>query len=333
MFVIGMRENILRKIFTPVIILLLLGGIVAAEETVEDISSAELTQFAVDLMGGSNQEAQVTGFDIAESKQIGYSSDGKVIQTISYENIGNGSVFQWGESGDMAREERTLLLDKVGDSGFTWQWNKDEVNQTINVRNSENVYLKQVVGGLKKILFPDPNAPKEDESGTWTFCGKAVNGKGGLPLCAQKMANKILDGKANARDIYMLQYLEEYYDVFPPENRTPHIVLTKWNLTQNNGSIKLKFTAYNFGKKRYNATLKADLIPRPTIIDIDGNSEDMQGREVIEFKAGDYNGADNSQIVELGNYSVYSLKSIENEVTIPVNDIKIKNLRLRMVSD
>ncbi len=329
----SMRENIIRKIFTPVILLLLLGGIVAAEETDEEMNSAELTQFAVDLMEGSNQEAQVTGFDIAESKQIGYSSDGKVIQTISIENIGNGNVFQWGESGDMAREERSLLLDKVGDSGFTWQWSKDDVNQTINVRNSENIYLKQVIGGLRNVLFPDTKAPKEDEAGTWTFCGKAVNGKGGLPLCAERMANKILDGKASARDIYMLQYLEEYYDVFPPENRTPHVVLTKWNLTQNNGSIKLKFTAYNFGKKPYNATLKVDLRSRPKIIDIDGNSEDIQPRDVIEFKAGDYNGADDSQIVEIGNYSIYSLKSINKEVTIPINDMKLKNLRLKMVSD
>jgi len=333
MFIFGMRENIIRKIFTPVILLLLLGGITAAEETVEDVSSAELTQFAVDLMGGSNQEAQITGFDIAESKQIGYSSDGKVIQTISIENIGNGNVFQWGESGDMAREERTLLLDKVGDSGFTWQWSKDDVNQTINVRNSENIYLKQVVGGLKKILFPDPNAPKEDDAGTWTFCGKAVNGKGGLPLCAEKMGTKILDGKASARDYYMLQYLEEYYDVFPPENKTPHVVVTKWNLTQNNGSIKLKFTAYNFGKKPYNATLKVDLKSKPKVINIDGDSEGIQRLDVIEFKAGDYNAAEDNQIVDLGNYSIHSLRSIEKEVTIPVNDAKIKNLRLKVMSD
>ncbi len=310
-----------------------MGGIAAAEETVEDVSSAELTQFAVDLMGGSNQEAQITGFDNAESKQIGYSSDGKVIQTISIENIGNGNIFQWGESGDMAREERTLLLDKVGDSGFTWQWSKDDVNQTINVRNSENIYLKQVVGGLKKILFPDPSAPKEEDAGTWTFCGKAVNGKGGLPLCAEKMGTKILDGKASARDYYMLQYLEEYYDVFPPENKTPHVVVTKWNLTQNNGSIKLKFTAYNFGKQRYNATLKVDLKSKPKVINIDGDSEDIQGLDVIEFKAGDYKGAEDNQIIELGNYSIHSQRSIEKEVTIPVNDTKIKNLRLKVVSD
>ncbi len=333
MFIIN--REVLRNIYPIVIYLLLMGGIAAAEETDDEISSAELTQFSVNLMGDSSQEAQVTGFDIAESRQISYSSDGKVIQTISYENIGNGSVFQWGESGDMSREERTLLLDRVGDSGFTWQWGKDEVNQTINIRNSENIYLKQIIGGLKKVLFPDTvaSSKQEEESGTWTFCGKAINGKGGLPLCAEKFGNKILTGKANARDLYMLQYLEEYYDVFPSENNTPHVVLTKWNLTQNNGSLKLKFTAHNFGKKPYNSTLKVDLTPMPRIIDIDGNSEDMQTREVIEFKAENYDSADDKNIIEIGKYNIYSMRDIEKEVIIPINDLKVKNLKLKMVSD
>ena len=332
MFIIN-RKSIIKKICPLIICLLLTGGISAAEETGDGLSSAELTQFAVDMMGSSSQEAQVTGFDIAESSQIGYSSDGKVIQTISYENIGGGSVFQWGESGDMTREERTLLLDSVGDSGFIWQWSKDDVNQTISVRNSENIYLKQVIGGLKKILFPDSKSSEyKEEPGTWTFCGKAVNGKGGLPLCAEKFANKILDGKANARELYMLEYLEEYYDVFPPENSTPHVILTKWNLTQDNGSLKLKFTAHNFGKKQYNATLKVDLTQRPRIIDIDGDSEDMQEKEVIEFKAENYD-AEDRNIIDIGKYNIHSMKDIENEVIIPINDMKVKNLKLKMVSE
>lgn len=216
--------------------LLVLAATAAAEE---NISSAQLVQFAVDTMGDSSQNALVSDFDTAESRQIGYSSDGSVTQTISYDNIRNGSIIQWGESGDMPLEERTLNLSSVGDSGFIWQWNKGDVNQTINIRNSENLYLKQIVGGLRKILFPDPRANQEDQMGTWTFCGKATDGKGGLPLCAEKIAKRIFNGSATDRDYYMLDYLESEYNVFPPENLTPHITLTKWNITRVNDSLRI----------------------------------------------------------------------------------------------
>src|SRR3990172_3620788 len=125
----------------------------------EDVSSADLVQIAVSAMGDTDQEVQLSDFDIADSWQIGYSSDGTVTQTVSYNNIKNGSIIQWGESGDMPKEERTFILDSIGESGFTWQWEKNDVEQTINVRNSENIYLKQIMGGLKRILFPDPNDP------------------------------------------------------------------------------------------------------------------------------------------------------------------------------
>jgi hypothetical protein len=84
--------------------LLVLTGIAAAGD---EMSSAQLAQFAVDMMGNSNQNAVVSGFDAADSMQIGYSSDSGVTQTIVYDNIRSGSILQWGESGEMPREEWT----------------------------------------------------------------------------------------------------------------------------------------------------------------------------------------------------------------------------------
>ncbi len=325
------------------LICLLAAGLLLGMATIaaadEEISSADLVQIAVSKMeGDTGQDASVSGFDIAESKQIGYSSDGKVTQTISYDNIGNGSILQWGESGDMAREERTLNIDNVGESGFTWMWNKGEVNQTIYVRNSDNLYLKQIVGGLKHILFPDPKAPKQEPTGSFTLCGKAVNGKGGLPLCAEKIAKRVFDGKATARDYYMLQYLAEDYDVFPPANLTPHVTLTKWNITRDNGSLKIKFRAQNFGKKAYNATLMLDVTPNKKILDVDGNAvKVMAVGDVIEFKAeNDVNNktaVPDKKTIEVDNYTVPSLKGIEREVVIPVKDKDVKSLEIMMVSE
>ncbi len=321
--------------------LLTLAGIAWAEE---DISSSELVQFAVNKMGNSNQDAQLSGFDTADSEQIGYSSDGHVNQTISYYNIGNGTVIQWGESGDMPRQERTLNLDNVGDSGFIWQWNKSDVNQTINVKNSENVYLKQIIGGLKKILFPDAKAI-EDQTGSWTFCGKAVNGTGGMPLCAKKIAERIFNGKANARDYYFLEYLEEEYGVFPPDNLTPHIILTKWNITKVNGNLTIKFRAQNFGKKTYNSTLKLYLTPKINIIGLDGNNiEKVQARgNRLELNAEDkvtvedyLNGEikiPENQTIEIGKYTIPRMKGTEQEVAVPLNGSEIKNLKLIMISN
>lgn len=305
--------------------LLVSAGIAAAEE---DMSSAQLAQFAVSKMGGgSGQDAQVSGFDAANSRQIGYSSDGSVTQTISYNDIGNGSIIQWGESGDMPREERALRLTNVGDSGFTWQWNKGDVNQTINVRNSENLYLKQIVGGLKEILFPDPRAP-ETGVGEWWFCGRAENGRGGLPLCAEKLANRILDGKGSPREYYMLQVLEEKDDVFPPENKTPHITLTKWNITTDNNNLIIKFRAYNYGRKTYNATLTVDLSPQVDIVRLDGNSNiKTTGTSNWEIKLSD------KQSIELGRYTIPSTKAIEREVVLPLNNTKIKDLQMKMISE
>ncbi len=306
--------------------LLIMTGIAASEEDMhmkEDMSSAQLVQFAVDKMGNSGQNAEVFGFDYANSSQIGYSSNGNVTQVVSYDNIGNGSILQWGESGDMTREERTLSLNKTGDSGFIWQWNRGDVNQTINVTNSGNLYLRQIIGGLRKILFPDP---KENDQGNWWFCGKAVNDTGGLPLCAEKMAKSIFKGKATVRDLYMLQVLEEDYDVFPSENLTPHVVMTRWNITKADGNLTIKFRAYNFGKRAYNATLLMDMASKMNIINLNAKDYNTDGMPSWEIKMPE------TKVVEVGNYSVPSLKEIEEIVVVPLNDLQLNNLKMKMIS-
>jgi hypothetical protein len=316
---------------------ILIGTSVAKDETV---SSADLVQFAVDMMGNSNQDAQVSGFDDAYSRQIGYSSDGKVIQTVSYANIGNGSIIQWGESGDMNREERTLMMDKVGDAGFVWQWNKGDVNQTINIRDSENVYLKQIVGGLKKILFPDTQVQQQEQMGAFTYCGTAVNGKGGLPLCADKVAKRIMKGTANDHDIYLLQYLEEYYDVYPAKNLTPHVTMTKWNVSQENGKLKLKFQAYNFGKEAYNATLHLNLIQNNKnnnnkIINLDSNAKTSVTTDHVvhmDFEDTAAAGVDENTI-NVGSYRVTRQKGLEEVYEIPLNGKNVTDLQIILRSD
>lgn len=311
----------------------------------EDTSSAQLVQFAVSRMGSSSQEARVSDFNFADSRQIGYSWDGNVTQTIYYDNIGNGSIIQWGESGDMPLTERSMFLDSVGESGFTWGWNNSDVNQTISIKNSENIYLKQVMGGLKRILFPDPKAPAE-QTGNWWFCGKAVNGTGGLPLCAEKMAKNILSGKGTDRDAYMLQVLEED-NVYPPENFTPHVVLTKWNITNNNGSLKVKFRALNFGRKTYNATLKMYLTQKMNI-NLDGNAEDqikIRGNKIELSAEDDLNGEvkinkmngdiriPEKKTIEIGNYTVHSTKMAEQEIEVPLTGMNVKSVQLQLVSE
>ncbi|KCZ72048.1 hypothetical protein ANME2D_01449 [Candidatus Methanoperedens nitroreducens] len=299
---------------------LLVMGMAAAEE---DMSSAQLAQLAVDMMGDSGQDAQISGFGIANSSQIGYSSDGNVTQTIFYDNIENGSVIQWGESGDMPREERTMFIDSVRDPGLTWQWNKGNVNQTINITNSENLYLRQIMGGLRKILFPDPD---KEIGRDWWFCGKAVNGTGGLPLCAEKIAKRIFEGKATPRDYYMLHVLEEDYYVFPPENLTPRIILTKWSITRAGDNLTIKFRAHNFGKETYNATLMMDIIPKIDIEGFDGKTFRAEDAQNWEIKVPD------KKVIEIGRYTVPSMKEIEGEVVVPLDGMKVKNMKMKMMS-
>ncbi len=335
----------MRRIRLLVICSLVLAGtagiMLASAE--EDMSSAQLVQFAVSRIGSSSQEAHVSDFNFADSRQIGYSWDGNVTQTIYYDNIGNGSIIQWGESGDMPLTERSMFLDRVGESGFTWNWNNSDVNQTISIKNSENIYLKQIMGGLKRILFPDPKV--EQGTGNWWFCGAAVNGTGGLPLCAEKMAKKMLSGKGTDRDAYMLQVLEED-NVFPPENFTPHVILTKWNITSDNGSLKVKFRAVNFGKKTYNATLKMYLTEKMNI-NLDGNGEDqikIKGNRIELSAEDDLNGEvkinkmngdiriPEKKTVELGNYTIHSTKMAEQEMEVPLTGLNVKSVQLQLVS-
>ncbi|MCX9012488.1 MAG: hypothetical protein OIN66_15395, partial [Candidatus Methanoperedens sp.] len=228
-------------------------------------------------------------------------------------------------SGDMPRTERNMFLDQVGDSGFTWQWSKGDVNQTINVTNSQNLQMNQIIGGLRKILFPDPET--EPAMSDWWFCGKNVNSTGGMPLCAEKMAKNIFNGKATPRDYYMLQILEEQYYVFPPENLTLHVILTKWNITRSGENLTVKFKAHNFGRKMYNATLIMDLIPKISIVSLDGKSEPKVDEKLNwEIKTLE------KRSVVIGRYAVPSMKDIDKEVTVSLNGTNVKNLEMKMIS-
>lgn len=326
-----------------VLCLLAVSGIAAAQETQEDTSSANLAQVALDMMGDTNQNALVAGFDYAESVQLGYSKEGKVTQTVSYDNIGSGKILQWGESGTMTKDVREYYFDSVGDTVNITNWNNGQVNQTVYLRNSEKIYLTQVVGDLKKYLLPDEYRnrngggavqvqPDFDNAGWW-FCGTEINGTGGLPLCALKLSQKIFQGKATARDYYMLGVLEEEQDAFPPENLTPHVTLTKWNITEVNGSLVIKFKAHNYGRKAYNATLMLDLTPK---IDIPDNWISQKGK-AVEFKAADQNLGEikipDKKVMEIGKYTVPRMKGIEEEIVVPLKDLKIKSLQMRMLND
>ena len=294
----------------------------------EDMSSAELAQLAVSVMGNSNQNAQVSGFDTATSSQIGYSSDGMVVQTISYDNIGNGSILQWGESGDMTYKERSFYFDQIGNEINTTNWINGDVNQTIYIRNSSNLYLRQVVGGLKNILFPDKPAQVERETGAWWFCGKSVNNRSGLPLCADKFAKKIYDGKAAESDYYKLQALEENYDVYPSENLTLHVTLTKWDMTRtDDNNLSIKYRIYNFGRKTYNATIVMNIASKFDIVNLEGSSVNADNTQDWQIKM------PSKRDVELGAYTIQPMKEINNVVKVPLGDMKLNNIEMKVVSE
>lgn len=317
----------MKRIRLLVICSLVLAGMagIALASAEEDMSSAQLVQIAASTMGDTSQDAHVTGFDNADSIQIGYSSNGNATQTISYDNIRNGSITQWGESGEMGYAERWSYLDSVGDSVNMTNWENGKVNQTIYIRNSENIFLLQKIGGLKKILFPDPQAASVEPANNWWFCGKAKNGSGGKPRCAEDMAKRILNGKASARDYYMLEVLEDNYDVFPPENLTPRVVLTKWNITQVDGNITIKFRFHNFAKKTYNATLRVDLVPPVNIISLEGKS-DAGGTPNWEIQLPE------KKSIEVGRYTVPSMRDLENEVVVPLNGTRVNNMQIKLIS-
>ncbi|VVB90124.1 Uncharacterised protein [uncultured archaeon] len=316
----------MRFICLLVAVLLVSAGIVAAEE---DASSAQLVQFAVSKMGGdSSQDAQVSGFDTANSRQIGYSSNGNVTQTISYENIGNGSILQWGESGDMMYKERSFYFDQIGDEINTTNWINGDVNQTIYIRNSSNLYLKQVVGGLKNILFPDQQVAPVQNANNWWFCGKAVNNRSGLPLCADKFAKKVYNGKADESDYYKLQILQEDYDVYPSENLTLHVTLTKWNMTRtDDNNLSIKFRVYNFGKKTYNATIVMNIVSKADIVNLEGSSVNADNTQNWQIKM------PSKRNVELGTYTVQPMKEIDNVVKVPLEDMKVNNIEMKVMSE
>ena len=315
------------------LVLLVLSVVAAAEE---DFSSAELVQLAVDTMGDANQNAQVSDFDNANSMQIGYSSNSNVTQVIYYDNVRNGSIMQWGESGNMGYAERWRYVDRVGESGLTVNWENGKVNQTIYLKNSERLSLLQKIGDLRRILFPDENQATEEQDGTWTFCGKARNGRGGLPLCAEVIGERIFAGKATPHDYYMLQNLEWNYNVFPPENLTPHVMLVKWNVTKVNGNLTLKFLAHNFGRQKYNATLMLDFTPAINITAFDASDEIVKvNGKGVELRSINLDGeikVPEKQTIEVGRYTVPSMYDLEKEVVVPLNGIKVSKLEMRMIS-
>jgi hypothetical protein len=331
----------MKPVYLITICLIALTGMAIASE---DMSSAELVQLAVSQMGNTNQQADVVSFDNADTFQIGYSDNGKVTQNIYYNNIGNGSAIQWGESGDMGtRQDRDFMMGSVGDEGLTYQWTNGNINQTINIRNSENIYLKQSIGGLRNVLFPNSVSSQtgqtvDQNSGSWTFCGTPENGMGGLPLCAKKIATRINNGKATAHDIYMLNYLEADYSVFPPDNITPHVVITKLNMTRSEGNLIIKFKLHNFGKQMYNASLIAEMTPKINITNLDGDAQTVQlkGDNTVEFKAEDDKNLDikipQKQTAEIGKYAVHSMRGLESEVQVPLNT-NLKNLVIKIESD
>jgi hypothetical protein len=327
----------MKSVYLITICLIALTGITIAAE---DMSSAELIQLAVSQMGDTDQQAEVVSFDNADTFQIGYSDNGKVTQNINYDNIGNGSAIQWGESGNMGtRQDRDFLIGSVGDEGLMYQWTNGNINQTINVRNSENIYLKQSIGGLRNVLFPnvEPSQKEDRFSGTWTFCGTPENGIGGLPLCAKKMAERINNGKATARDIYMLDYLESDYGVFPPENITPHIVITKLNITRNEGNLIIKYKLHNFGKLTYNATIKAEMTSRINVTNLDGEAQIVQlnGNNMVEFKAEDEKNPSikipGKQTTEIGKHTISKMRGFDGEAVLPLNT-DLKNLAIIIVN-
>lgn len=330
----------MKSVYLLTICLLVLTGIAIAAE---DMSSAELVQLAVSQMGDTDQQAEVVSFDNADTFQIGYSENGKVTQNIYYNNIGNGSAIQWGESGNMgSRQDRDFIMGSVGDEGLTYQWTNGNIDQTINIRNSENIYLKQSIGGLRNILFPNPGSSQTGQSGdnwgNFITCGKPENGISGLPLCAKKIAERINHGKATSRDIYMLNYLEWDYGVFPPDNITPHVVITKLNITRNEGNLIVKYKLHNFGKQKYNASIIAEMTPKINVTNLDGDAQTVQiiGGKAVEFRAEDDKNLDISipqkESIELGSHSVDRLRGLEGEAKIPLNS-ELKNLVIRIVSE
>ena len=238
----------------------------------------------------------------------------------------------------MPLTERTFYIPYAGDSLNVTNWKNGKVNQTIYIRNSEDLNLMQRVGsgitvmqrygGLKAILFPE-DPVVEQGSGEWWFCGKPVNGRSGKPLCAERIAKKIFNGTATARDHYMLEVLEED-DVFPPENITPHVTMTKLNITRSGDNLTIKFDAHNYGKQIYNATLMLDIIPKVNITG--GNTK--KSDDLIDLKAPGtvrLNQTDTKNI-ELGKYTVPGMKGIKEEVVVPLNGTDIKGLEISMIS-
>jgi hypothetical protein len=302
---------------------LLAVSVIAAAE--EDTSSAQLVQFAVSMTGNTDQDSAVSGFGTAQSSQVGYSSDGNVTQTVSYDNIRNGSITQWGESGDMGYAERWSYLDSVGDAVNVTNWENGKVNQTIYIRNSEKIFLLQKIGGLKKILFPDQQVAPVQNANNWWFCGKSENGSSGLPRCAEEMAKRVFNGKASARDYYMLEVLEDNYGVYPPENLTPRVILKKWNITQADGKITIKFSGHNYGKRAYNATLIVDLISTANVVNLEGQGG-SGGVPNWDIKLPE------RKSIKVGSYTVHSSKDLEQEVVLPLNGTQANNIQMKLVS-
>jgi len=291
-----------------------------------DNSTAILFEMGVDTGGGNvNQEGNLMYFGSASTTQIGYTEEGNVSQIAIYENIESGNIVQWGDVGSMGMSKQSIqsiYLPMVTSEAQLFRYQEGSgVEQTAWIRNSDDVWLQQIIGGLKSLLFP-PNGESGGSTSGFPWGGYFC-GYGGTPACAKKFAERILSGNATPRDFYMLGVLEEE-DVYPPENLTPGIVLTEYEIKKNSDNITIKFRARNFAREKRNATLVAILYPK---INLEG-IEEKPATEDLRLEEG----PPEEKTIELDKFILGRGKGLEKTLEVPLNGFDISRIRLRMIT-
>jgi hypothetical protein len=122
----------------------------------------------------------------------------------------------------------------------------------------------------------------------------------------------------------MLEVLEDNYGVYPTENLTPRVILKKWNITQADGKITIKFSGHNYGKRTYNATLIVDLISAANVVNLEGKDSGGAPNWDIKLPV--------RKSIEVGSYTVHSSKDLEQEVVLPLNGTQVNNIQMKLVS-